>query len=553
MATETFFKKIVINKEAAEIMAAELEKEKEPYIPEFDAEEVERNTKQWLERYRSKKSSAQQKMDAVQKDKTAQVNSAKTTMILLAVALIALFAITACTNKNNTDNRDNPETDAATSATPPEDNKDMDNIWTFYNERAEAFVTAMANGDFEAATAMFDPTMKRALPEAKLENDVWNVVIEQAGAFIGVHEIENSLVDGYYVCFTTSRHEIRGVTLRVVFSENGLVSGLFIDGYQTIAGDIAQREGFTEYPIVIGEGTDFPLHGILSMPDNVSGKIPAVVLVHGSGAQDMNETIYENKPFLDIAEYLASNGIAVIRYDKRTFTHWAKITEHFGGGATIWEETIEDAILATAILKSDPRIDENKVFMLGHSLGGMLAPRIHAEGGNFAGIISLAGSPRTLLEISYDQTMALINEMPESAEKTAALSQMETYDEQIQALMNLSDDDAKNTPMSGGVSFYYYKEMEEKPVFDYLQKIQIPFLIIQGEKDFQVYADKDYVLWQELLAGRSNATFKLYDGLNHFFMKSTGKNIAEFQEEYKVASHVDSRVLLDIVEWIKSN
>ena len=61
MATETFFKKIVISKEAAEIMAAELEKEKEPYIPEFDAEEVERNTIQWLERYRSKKSSAQQK------------------------------------------------------------------------------------------------------------------------------------------------------------------------------------------------------------------------------------------------------------------------------------------------------------------------------------------------------------------------------------------------------------------------------------------------------------------------------------------------------------
>jgi hypothetical protein len=175
------------------------------------------------------------------------------------------------------------------------------------------------------------------------------------------------------------------------------------DDNTEVVGEDVQSEGFTDIPVIVGEGTDFPLNGILSMPDNVSGKIPAVVLVHGSGPQDMDETIFENKPFRDIAEHLASNEIAVIRYDKRTFAHGAKAVQTFGGGLSVWEETIEDAILAAEMLRSDPRIDENRVFIIGHSLGGMLAPRIHAEGGNFAGLILLAGSPRFLLDISKNQ------------------------------------------------------------------------------------------------------------------------------------------------------
>ena len=475
-------------------------------------------------------------------------------MLALFLISIVVVGIGGCT-EIKTGNKDNFTLINALADEPRSsiDQSGINDLWDFYNERAQIFVTAMANSDFETADAMFDATMKQAVPVSVLQNDVWNSIVEHAGAFVTIYEIKNMMVDGYYICFITSQHETRGVTLRVVFSENGLVSGLFIDGYPTIAEKITEHNGFTDFPIVIGEGTDFPLNGILSIPDNVPGKVPAVVLVHGSGPQDMNETIYANKPFLEIAEYLASNGIAVIRYDKRTFTHGAKMVQVFGGNLTVREETIEDAILAAEVLKSDPRIDKNKIFILGHSLGGMLATRIHTDGGNFAGIISLAGSPRSLLDISYDQQMAYIEEMPEGDEKTAVLSQMETYDEQVEALLNLSDDEAKDTPMPGGIFVYYYKEMVNHPVSEYIQGITVPFLVLQGSKDFQVYADKDFVMWQELLAGRTNATFKLYDGLNHLFMTANGENITEYQEEYKIESHVDNQVLIDIVKWIKAN
>ena len=326
-------------------------------------------------------------------------------------------------------------------------------------------------------------------------------------------------------------------------------------GTVTIVTKTAPEAGLpsTEFPITINEGTDYPLPGILSIPEGAAGKVPAVVLVHGSGPQDRDETIFANKPFRDIAAYLTANGIASIRYDKRSFAHGTKMMQELGNSITVREEAILDAIAAADLLRADPRIDADKVFILGHSLGGMLAPRIHAEGGDFAGIISLAGSPRSLLDIMYDQQVLYIDAMPDSEEKSLYLSQLDTYDEQVAALMALSDEEAKNTPASGGVAFYYFKEMDEHPASIYIGDIAVPFLILQGSADFQVYADKDYVAWQTLLAGRTNVTCKLYDGLNHLFMPSSWRSIMDFQEEYSIESRVDESALSDIAEWIKAN
>jgi len=455
------------------------------------------------------------------------------TIIIITLLSLSLFII-SCSETN-----------------PPIDEADVH--WEFYNERAEYFVTAMSTGDFGTARDMFDRTMKLVVSKSRLENEIWNAIIEQAGEFISIHEIENLVYDGYLICFVTSQHENTGVTLRVVFSQNGLISGLFIEGYTPIAGElteITQRDGFTDYPVIIGEGTDFPLNGILSMPDNVTDKVPAAVIVHGSGPGDMDGTIFTNKPHRDIAEYLASNGIAVIRYNKRTLSHGTKID----GSWTVREETIEDAILATEILKADTRIDENRVFIIGHSLGGMLAPRIHDEGGNYAGLILLAGSPRFLLDISKTQNIATVESMEDGKEKEAALDSIEQWDEHYNAFLTLPDDEAVSTTVPGwGVSAYYFKDLYENPISTYIEKATIPFLVLQGSNDFQVLAEIDFILYKELLAGRSNVTFKLYDGLNHLFMPSSKTNISELMDEYAIESRVDPQVLADIVEWIRQH
>lgn len=309
--------------------------------------------------------------------------------------------------------------------------------------------------------------------------------------------------------------------------------------------------------ITIGSGTQWELAGLLTLPKNAAGKVPAVVLVHGSGGHDLDETIYDNKPFRDIAEYLSKNGIAVIRYNKRTFTYGMKISQsgnNLIGGFTVWEETIEDALKATEILKSDPRIDKNKVFILGHSLGAMLAPRIQASGGDYAGLILWAGSPRFLADIMKDQQSAYIETMADGEEKAAALAENKQFNDSIEKGLLLSGEEAKNTMLEGmGASAYYFKDLYENPAAEYIKDIQAPFLVMQGADDLQVDPDKDFGLYQELLADRPNVTFKLYAGLNHLFMPAKVKSITEILGEYKIKANVDRQVLQDIEEWIKLN
>lgn len=304
--------------------------------------------------------------------------------------------------------------------------------------------------------------------------------------------------------------------------------------------------------VIIGLGTEWELNGILTLPKDREN-IPAVVLVQGSGPSDMDETIYENKPFLEIAEYLSSNGIAVIRYDKRTFTHGAKMAEKLGGNLTVVEETIEDAVLATDILKSDPRINADKVFLLGHSLGGSLAPRIHAAGGNYAGLIFFAGSPRSLLEIIADQQMLYVNETMEGDELEEALKSFEIVGEQIAVIENMPDDEAKASTDASGASLFYYKDNLINNAAKYLNDINVPILVMQGKNDLQVYYDKDFQIYKELLGNRNNVTFKLYEGLNHLFMPSSETKISKIQEEYKIKAKIDKNVLNDIKKWITDN
>ncbi len=298
--------------------------------------------------------------------------------------------------------------------------------------------------------------------------------------------------------------------------------------------------------VIIGKGTEYELGGTLTIPDGAKEPYAAVVLVQGSGPSDRDETINKNKPLKDIAEYLTSKGIAVLRYDKRTYTYQSKIAKDISN-FTVKDEIINDTVLAANLLKEDSRIDKNKIFIIGHSLGGMIAPRIDAEGGDFAGIIIMAGSPRSFSDILYDQNMEIVNGLT-GEDKITAQSQVNSMMEVFSSLKSISDEDAKKITLAGA-SGYYYKEMDAHPAKEYLDNITKPIFILQGDKDFQVYSDKDYKDYEAILEGKNNVTFKLYEGLNHFFMKSVTGTV----DEYKIDSHVDNNVLEDISNWIISH
>ena len=301
--------------------------------------------------------------------------------------------------------------------------------------------------------------------------------------------------------------------------------------------------------IIIGEGTKYPLKGILTLPDNAE-QVPAVVFVHGSGSSNMDEKVGKLTPFKDLAEGLARHGIASIRYDKRSFTHGFKMVRE-KESITVCQETIEDAILAANLLRSHPAVDPRRVCIVGHSMGGMLAPRIDAEGGDFAGLILLAGSPRNLDEIMLEQTREM---MEKSGKFTHFIlgKQLKTLEATFAPLSTISDEEAKQKKVGGGTTLYYFKDMADRPVSQYLEKLEKPILVMQGGKDFQVKANVDFALYQKLLAEKSNASFKLYENLNHCFVPSVYGDITKAKQEYAVEQHIGETVIRDIADWIHS-
>ncbi len=306
----------------------------------------------------------------------------------------------------------------------------------------------------------------------------------------------------------------------------------------------------TDERIIIGANMNYPLNGIVSIPDQTGDLLPAVVLVHGSGPSNMDEKIGNITPFKDLAEGLSSRGIAVIRYDKRTFIYGKQMRTD--KGLTVREEIIEDAILAAEFLRKDPRIDSNKVFILGHSMGGMLAPRIDAEGGNFAGIIIMAGSLRKLEEIMIDQSNDVLESLNRFL-KVIARKQIAKLRSKFSNIYNLTDEEAKSTVVLGKhLMAYYFKEMGEHPAINDLQNLHKPVLIMQGDMDVQITVDRDFNVYKAILSDKPNVTFKLYQNLNHAFMPSVYGKILKAKKEYQVAQHVEQQVISDITDWIAS-
>lgn len=305
----------------------------------------------------------------------------------------------------------------------------------------------------------------------------------------------------------------------------------------------------TEDRIVIGENTKYPLNGLLTLPADVTTPVPAVVFVHGSGASNMDEKVGKLTPFKDLAQGLARHGIASVRYDKRSFAHGFKMLRDKSLEITVKVETIDDAILATQLLKKDPRIDPEKVYIVGHSMGGMLAPRIDAEGGNYAGLIIMAGSPRKLEEIILDQNEAALRST-KGFVNWIVKKQVAKFSAMFDGMYELSDEEAKKKKMGNGTTLYYFKQMGEHAASVYLSSCEMPILIMQGEKDFQATTEKDFAAYKQLLAEKENVTFRLYENLSHAFVPSVYGDIMKAKQEYNVEQHISEEVIKDIANWI---
>ncbi len=381
--------------------------------------------------------------------------------------------------------------------------------------------------NYSKSYSYLDESVKIKISETLLKDTVEKLEI-QLGQFKSILEVNNEKENYfYYSDFNNMKMDIK-----IRFNENSKIMGFFFAPHKEFKKENSLGKNYNI------QSENIELKGTLLIPEDYNLK-KLVIFIHGSGPQDRDETIFENKPFREIAEYLYSNGVSSYRFDKRTLSH----PESFSDKSTIDDEVTNDVLNIVHFFKVSELFSDYKIILLGHSFGANLMPRIANKTDEVDKLILLAGNARPLDEVISEQYDYLFKLNPTQEMK----GELAKIKEQIVFLNSKKFSvKASKEKLPFELSGYYWKSISDHRPLKEIKKIKIPILILQGERDYQVTM-KDFSLWNEALKKNEKTTFISYPKLNHLFI--TGE-IKSDPNEYAVKGNVDIKVINDILEFI---
>jgi len=413
-----------------------------------------------------------------------------------------------------------------------------------YEALARQVITDFSSGKYDAVEARFGPQLAAALPLEKLPL-AWKSALAQFGDFVSIESVRSEVMQGYTVEHVVCKFSRTEAEFIMPFSADGMLAGFrgVLVAADWTAPPYAKPDSFEERPVTVKTGR-FELPGFLTLP-KTGGPFPAVVLVHGSGPNDMDESLGPNRTFKDLAYGLASRGVAVLRYEKRTHKYGAQSSDD-PTTFTVKDEEMDDSRSAVAMLATMPQIDPKRIFVAGHSEGGYLAPRIATGDSQIAGIILLEGNERPLDELIVEQVHY------EASLSGPITPQTQTVIDQAEdAAKQLRNPDLKIgmtvNVLGASLPASYVLDLRAYHPADVAAALKIPILIVQGGRDYQVTMT-DFADWQKALAGHTNVTYKTYPAINHLLMPGTGP---ASPAEYSKPNHVEQGVVEDIAAWVQ--
>jgi dienelactone hydrolase len=408
--------------------------------------------------------------------------------------------------------------------------------------RADSFFDTMDKGNFEEAHGFFDESVKGQITPDELKL-FWLRLGNSMGTYESVDGAKNSIKGDYFQVILTCGFSKGTQTFTFVFNKSEKLLGFFVTPVAADAEYAAPAYADTtlyketEINIKFEEGQ---MAGVFTSPKNASN-FPVVIMIHGSGPSDMDETVGPNKPFKDLAAGLAAKGIGSIRYVKRSMVY----PRIFNKAFTVKEEVIDDALSAINLANTLPGVNKGQIYLLGHSLGGMLAPRIATLAPSLNGIILAAAPARKLSDLILEQNTFFYK----SSGDTSAAGKKQFLESSIEIdksrLLKLGDI-APDSVILGAPATYWI-DLNNHDQLATSKKIKNRILILQGGNDFQVSV-QDFNIWRTTLASNKNASFKLYPDLNHLLSTQKEKGTGA---QYRIPANVNADLINDISIWIK--
>lgn len=421
----------------------------------------------------------------------------------------------------------------------------LDKTWAL---KARDFIKKYYELDFEFCYKQFDESVQKAF-SIDMFKQAFSQTEFRYGKLLDIGETEAFDAKGYHITGTQVKHEKGSFTIEITYGGNGKIYGFYFKPPKTDKKDESKSPNYVDNNKFttkdIEFGSKFKLNGKLTIPKE--GKsFPVVILVHGSGPNDMDETIGPNKPFRDLAEGLSTIGVAALRYNKRTNQYGSIIAQN-DTNFTLVDEVVDDVEEAFNFLLTENVIDKNKIYVLGHSLGGYSIPLIAERVTKAAGFIIFAGSNQPLEDKLVDQYEYISKLKNNQGINEDILKVVRSLRNKIK--QNDYNDQTPRDSMLMGISPAYWRFLSKYRPLDIIKQIYKPILVMQGARDYQVTVN-EYEEWKKALANNPKARFELYEDLNHCFM--TGKGMAT-PEEYMEQGFIAEKVIKDIGLWIKSH
>lgn len=408
--------------------------------------------------------------------------------------------------------------------------------------RADQFFETMDQGKFEEAHAFFDESVKDKISVDELKL-FWLRLGNSLGTYQSVDGAQNKVQGEYFQVTLTCGFSKGSQAFNFIFNKSEKLVGFFIVPQKTEAEykspEYADTTLFTQKEVKI-KFADGEMAGIFTSPKNVTN-FPLVVMVHGSGPSDMDETVGPNKPFKDLAAGLAAKGIGSVRYVKRSMVYPNSFSKAF----TVKEEVIDDALTAITLAATLPGVNKSQIYLFGHSLGGMLAPKIASLAPGLNGVILAAAPARKFADLVAEQNKYLY--MASGDTSAAGKQQFSESSSEIERSRLLKLGDIAPDSIILGAPASYWADLNNYDQLAIAKRIKNRILVVQGGNDFQVSV-LDFNLWKTALAASKTASFKLYPDLNHLLSSQKEKGNGT---QYRVPSNVDINLINDISVWIK--